>query len=295
MRAECRTKPLDCSATQSNIIADSGCVESTTEPVITFGRFRVLPQSRQFLANREVIEIGGRAFDLLITLLDSKGTIVSKNELLARVWPNTIVSESNLRVQIATLRKALGPDKEMIKSIPGRGYTLAEPIFNTSPNVSNPSQQALSRTLAPAPADGIAPHPSTTITQPTVVVIDDDAEIREALRGLMQSVGLNVAVFSSPRDFMNEASAAINCSCLVLDVRLPGRSGLDFYEDLVDANAEFPVIFMSGHADIPMSVRAMKAGAKEFLTKPVRHQDLLDAIQHALKTRERAHSADSSH
>jgi FixJ family two-component response regulator len=117
--------------------------------------------------------------------------------------------------------------------------------------------------------------------EPTVVVIDDDDEIREGLQGLLGSVGLRVELFASVQEFLG--SARPDCpGCLVLDVRLPGRSGLDFHDDLARANVHMPVIFISGHADIRMSVRAMKAGAVEFLTKPVRNQDLLDAIQQAL-------------
>jgi len=116
----------------------------------------------------------------------------------------------------------------------------------------------------------------------TVAVIDDDVDIREALSGLLRSVGLGVELFASAQEFLASAQAG-RTSCLVLDVRLPGRSGLDFYDDLVKANMRLPVVFISGHADIPMTVRAMKAGAVEFLTKPVRHQELLDAIQLAIE------------
>jgi FixJ family two-component response regulator len=118
-------------------------------------------------------------------------------------------------------------------------------------------------------------------TEPTVVVIDDDGEIREALQGLLRSVGLRVEMFASIPEFLGSGRPD-RPGCLVLDVRLPGRSGLDFQDDLVKANSRMPIIFISGHADVPMSVRAMKAGAVEFLTKPVRHQDLLDAIQLAI-------------
>ena len=116
----------------------------------------------------------------------------------------------------------------------------------------------------------------------TVVVIDDDVDIREALSGLLRSVGLGVELFASAQEFLASAQAG-RTACLVLDVRLPGRSGLDFYDDLVKANMRLPVVFISGHGDIPMTVRAMKAGAVEFLTKPVRHQELLDAIQLAIE------------
>jgi FixJ family two-component response regulator len=107
--------------------------------------------------------------------------------------------------------------------------------------------------------------------QSTVVVIDDDREIREALEGLLRSVGLRVELFASVQEFLDSARPDFP-GCLVLDVRLPGRSGLDFQGELAMANMHLPVIFINGHADVPMSVRALKAGAVEFLTKPVRDQ-----------------------
>ena len=104
---------------------------------------------------------------------------------------------------------------------------------------------------------------------PTVVVVDDDPSIRTALNDLFQSVGLQVRVFESAREFLANQRPDGPC-CLVLDVRLPGKSGLDFQRELNDENVHLPIIFLTGHGDIPMSVRAMKAGAVEFLTKPFR-------------------------
>jgi FixJ family two-component response regulator len=114
-----------------------------------------------------------------------------------------------------------------------------------------------------------------------VLVIDDDASMREALRALFRSVGLQVAVFASPQEFLLSKLPDVP-SCLVLDVRLPGLSGLDFQSDLAKAGIHLPIVFVTGHGDIPMTVRAMKAGAVEFLTKPFRDQDMLDAVQVAL-------------
>ena len=110
-----------------------------------------------------------------------------------------------------------------------------------------------------------------------VYVVDDDMAIREAISDLLGSVGLRVEAFALPRDFLAFKRPHAP-SCLVLDVRLPGSSGLEFQRELASANSAIPVIFITGHGDIPMSVRAMKAGAVEFLTKPFRDQDLLDAI-----------------
>ena len=115
-----------------------------------------------------------------------------------------------------------------------------------------------------------------------VYVVDDDASLREALLDLFASVGLDALAFGSPAEFLRH-KVSETPSCLVLDVRLPGLSGLDFQAELAKAKINLPIIFITGHGDIPMSVRAMKAGAVEFLTKPFRDQDLLDAVQRALE------------
>jgi FixJ family two-component response regulator len=125
--------------------------------------------------------------------------------------------------------------------------------------------------------------------QSTVFVVDDDASLREALKSLLRSVGLRVEAFGSGADFLKIKLPA-DAACLVLDVRLPGLSGLDFQAELAKAGIHIPIIFITGHGDIPMTVRAMKAGAVEFLTKPFRDQDLLDAVQIALE-RDRARRA----
>jgi len=117
---------------------------------------------------------------------------------------------------------------------------------------------------------------------PIVFVVDDDDAIREALRSLFRSVGLQVETFNSAAEFLQSELPAAP-GCLVLDVRLPGLSGLDFQAELAKAGIYIPIIFLTGHADVPMSVKAMKAGAVEFLTKPFREQDMLDAIRVALE------------
>jgi FixJ family two-component response regulator len=116
---------------------------------------------------------------------------------------------------------------------------------------------------------------------PTVFVVDDDRSVRDSLRRLVTSVGLAVEVFPTAQEFLS-APRHDAPACLVLDVRLPGLSGLDLQRELANSDATLPIIFLTGHGDIPMSVQAMKAGAVEFLTKPFRGQDLLDAIRHAI-------------
>jgi FixJ family two-component response regulator len=125
-------------------------------------------------------------------------------------------------------------------------------------------------------------HEPASAKEPIVFVIDDDASMRRALTNLFQSVGLKVEVFGSASEMLQSKLPDV-ASCLVLDIRLPGLSGLDFQTELAKANIHIPIIFMTGHGDIPMTVRAMKGGAVDFLTKPFRDQDMLDAVVMAIE------------
>jgi FixJ family two-component response regulator len=125
-------------------------------------------------------------------------------------------------------------------------------------------------------------HEPANAREPIVFVIDDDASMRRALTNLLQSVGLEVQTFGSAPEMLQSKLPDV-ASCLVLDIRLPGVSGLDFQTDLAKANIHIPIIFMTGHGDIPMTVRAMKGGAVDFLTKPFRDQDMLDAVVTAIE------------
>jgi FixJ family two-component response regulator len=127
--------------------------------------------------------------------------------------------------------------------------------------------------------------------RPIVFVVDDDALVRDAIEDLLESVGLEVRLFASAAEFLETRRPDVP-ACLVLDVRLPEQSGLDFQQAVVGTDMELPIVFITGHGDIPMSVRAMKSGAVEFLPKPFRDQDLLDAIQAAI-ARDRGRRADA--
>ncbi len=128
------------------------------------------------------------------------------------------------------------------------------------------------------------PHKADSISDedPVVLIVDDDPSMREALSGLLRSVGLRTEVFGSAPELLESELPDVPC-CLVLDIRLPKRSGLDFQAELTKSGIEIPIIFITGHGDVPMSVRAMKAGAVDFLIKPFRDQDLLDAVTIALE------------
>src|SRR5713226_8993741 len=138
----------------------------------------------------------------------------------------------------------------------------------------------------PAVAVALSQRALAMTEQPTIIIVDDDPDIREALGSVIRSVGLQTRALASVPEFLNEGRPD-GPTCLVLDIRLPGQSGLDFQRELSAANIHVPIIFITGYGDIPMSVQAMKGGAIEFLTKPFRDQDLLDAIQLGL-ARDRA-------
>jgi FixJ family two-component response regulator len=134
-------------------------------------------------------------------------------------------------------------------------------------------------------------HEPAGTGEPIVFVIDDDESVRRALTNLFQSVGLKVEVFGSASEMLHSKLPDV-ASCLVLDVRLPGLSGLDFQTELAKANVHIPIIFMTGHGDIPMTVRAMKGGAADFLTKPFRDQEMLDAVVKAIDRDRKRREAD---
>jgi FixJ family two-component response regulator len=127
-----------------------------------------------------------------------------------------------------------------------------------------------------------ASHASVSASEPLVFIVEDDESMRRALSNLFQSVGLEAVMFGSAAEMLQRELPDV-ASCLVLDIRLPGLSGLDFQAELAKANIRIPIIFITGHGDIPMSVRAMKGGAVDFLTKPFRDQDMLDAVMVAIE------------
>ena len=132
---------------------------------------------------------------------------------------------------------------------------------------------------------------SASAKEPIVFIVEDDVSMRRALGNLFQSVGLEVEVFGSASEMLKSKLPDV-ASCLVLDIRLPGLSGLDFQTELAKANVHIPIIFMTGHGDIPMTVRAMKSGAIDFLTKPFRDQDMLDAVVMAIERDRKRREAD---
>jgi DNA-binding response OmpR family regulator len=245
---------------------------------LEFGRYRILPASRLLLCCGEEIPIGGRAFDLLVTLLRMPGRVIDKNEIRKNVWPSTTVDESNIRFQIASLRRVLGPEGDLIKTIPGRGYLIADTDRIPEPSGSAPPLMPANPTEFPIWLKGQSD--ANPMQDQYVALVDDDATILEALAGLIRCAGFRAETFLSTRAFL-DSDQSYPPICIVLDAWLPGQGGLNFQDKLLSAGAYVPIIFISGYADIAMSVRAIKNGASDFLTKPVRHEDLLNAISTA--------------
>src|SRR6267143_4786615 len=189
-------------------------VSVSADAVIRFGRFCVLPRARQLLVDGHPVELGSRAFDLLMVLIGAPGILVTKNEIISRVWPDTVVEESNLKVQMSALRRVLNADRDVIKTVHGRGYVFTGEVTAASiepGSLDRPGSESAPPHLGPAlPTSlfgwgppGLQSATGSRMTvpdyeaQPVVVIIDDDPNIRDALRGLLRAVGLCVASFAS--------------------------------------------------------------------------------------------------
>ncbi|MDX8494751.1 response regulator [Mesorhizobium sp. VK22B] len=259
--------------------------------LLRFGRFCVVPGARQLLADGRSVRLGGRAFDLLLVLLRARGRLVPKDEILRSVWPSLVVEEANVRFQVTALRRALGEDRDLIKTVSGRGYLLTAELME-EPIDTDVVVRLATRRPPPGGTSDLRPAirhrqsgsrvPLQSDTTLTVAVIDDDPDVREALQGLFRSTGLRTILFSSVQEFLAWVPKSPP-QCLVLDVWLPEQNGLDIHSELAKIDMRLPVIFIGGHVDVPMAVRAMKAGAVDFLTKPVHHLDLLNAIRRAIR------------
>lgn len=255
--------------------------------ILRFRDYALVRSSRTLLRGGLPVEIGGRAFDLLELLLLNRGRLVTKAQVFAHVWPSIAVEETNLRFQIAALRKVLGDARDLIKTVPCRGY-----MFALEDDLKRLGLPAGGGRRPPAEPDGPggaehdflgfgSPILTGATPQPDVAVIDDDEGARVTIGGLLESVGLRVVSFADAEAFLL-AFPGLSPRCLVVDVWMPGRSGLDLQAELNEAGSRIPIVFVSGHADVHTSVRAMKSGAFDFLTKPVRHAELLSVVRSAI-------------
>lgn len=217
------------------------------------------------------LRLGCRAFDLLEVLMATPNRLVTKDELINAIWPQTVVEENNLQVQVSALRKILNLDRNQLETVPRRGYRL---------NLARPSNNG-----APPPVENGAayatPHNSVGEPQANVYVVDDEFAVRTALLRQLRSANITATGYESAAEFL--ATCALDePGCLLLDMKLSEGSGFDLQDELVRRKAPMPILFMSGFGTVDVSVRAMKAGAEGFLTKPLNEQRLFAAIRQAM-------------
>lgn len=268
--------------------------------MIRLGQASVSLELREVFKGGHAVRVGARAFDILEVLIDSQGRLVSKDELLKRVWPDTVVEENNLQVHICFLRKVLGCGRDMIKTIPGRGYRLVVAAASAAssasvvdlPEVVGMAATAISQQpnlrLIPVASHNRIAAMDIPITEEQgiaqeglVYIVDDEDSVRVAVDRLLRSAGFTSKSFCSAEAFLKEP-AVDRPSCLLLDINMATFSGFDLQLELGNRGNPMPIIFMTGFGTIPLSVKAMKAGAHEFLTKPFEDEALLEAIRNAL-------------
>jgi FixJ family two-component response regulator/DNA-binding winged helix-turn-helix (wHTH) protein len=296
--------------------------------MIQIAQVSVSLERREVFSAGKPVKLGSRAFDILETLIDAQGQLVTKDELLARVWPHSVVEENNLQVHISMLRKAFGDARDLIKTIPGRGYRLLLDNVQALAPVKVPALESattgngrdhlliallerlgLQDMLEESSQPGVAPANSVQASAPVwwpdagasvatppdrldalVYIVDDESSVRTALSRLLRSAGIACQAFATAEEFLQQPFAE-QLACLVLDVNLQAGSGFDLQQELHRRGCQMPVIFMTGYGTIPMSVKAIKAGAQEFLTKPFDEGQLLEAVDNALDYARRTFAA----
>ncbi|WP_068826190.1 response regulator [Pseudomonas sp. BMS12] len=237
--------------------------------MIRLGEAWLSMERREAFLHGEPVRLGSRAFSVLEMLLAAPNRLVTKDELIDAIWPDTVVEENNLQVQISTLRRVLQLDQRVLETVPRRGYRL------------NICSEAASLALVSPPDDD-----DTWKSLAHVHVVDDEPAVCAALVRLLRAMGIAATGHASAAAFLAECVVE-RPACLLLDVRLNEGSGFDLLDELTRRQAPFPIVFMTGFGTIDMSVRAMKAGALGFLTKPVNEDQLLCAVREAI---ERAHT-----
>ena len=241
-----------------------------------FGPFTMLPEERLLLRSGRPVRLGTHPFDILLVLCRHAGEVVSKEALANAIWGDEPLEEGNLRLHLTALRKALDDGHaghRYIADIPLRGYALVTPVTSVQEVTHSGFEEPAVSPRAPDEA-GVAPA--------LVHIIDDDQSVRNSLDSLLRSVGMQTRAYSDASSFLSAQRPEL-ASCIVLDIRMPGMSGLEFQSQLSQHHIQMPIIFMTGFGDIAMSVKAMKAGAVDFLTKPFRDQDILDAVARAIE------------
>lgn len=237
--------------------------------MIRIGNAQVSLERREVFLDGKPILLGGRAFEVLATLIKAKGRVVGKDELFSQVWAGTVVEDNNLQVQVSLLRKAFG-DRGLIQTVPRRGYRLAAEISFDVPC------QALGHSPLGVGADALEPLDDSANVP--VLVVDDDPSVRTALGRLLRSQDIPHHLFASA-EALFDARLQTPYACLLLDMHLPDTTGLEVQDTLRRLALPWPIVFMTGFGTIPMTVQAMRAGAVEFLTKPFDEEQLLTLLQ----------------
>lgn len=242
--------------------------------MIRLGQATISLERREAFLDGRPLRVGGRAFEILSVLMQADGRIVSKNELINQVWPDIVVEEQSAGADFLAAQTARGKRNHPDGS--RRGYRLLKdhepklPVFTA---------------LASAPI--VAQPPPVEAHSVPVFIVDDEACVRTALSRLLRAEGIEHRIFQSAEELL-EANLDNGPACLLLDVSLPDTTGLQLQAALNECGHPWPVIFMTGHGTIPMSVQAMKAGAVEFLTKPFNDDELLGVLR---STRQHAATA----
>lgn len=237
--------------------------------MIRLGNATVSLERREVFLDGQPLRLGARAFEILAKLIHANGRIVGKDELINHVWPDTIVEENNLQVQICALRKLFG-DKAFIQTVPRRGYRLL--VEASDEMLPTPRREI----VLSAKASTFEASPACSAVQ--VFIIDDDPSVSAALSRLLRAEDIPHTLFSSAEAFL-ESTWDSPYACVLLDMNLPAKSGLELQTALIQAKSPWPIIFMTGQGTIPLTVQAMKAGASEFLTKPFDDVHFLDVLQ----------------
>ena len=255
--------------------------------MIRLGQVTLSLERREVYQDLQPVPLSSRAFDILEVLVHAKGRLVSKDEFLSRVWPDTVVEENNLQVHISALRKLLGKHRELIRTVPGRGYRLVgepEPVPVAVPapvRVNAGCASIMAMPIAYPSGALVPPHCAPLSSDSLVYIVDDERSVRTALVRLLRASGIACKAFDSAQALLEEPMP--DCPvCLLLDVNLSISSGFELQQILAAREVPMPIIFMTGYGTIPLSVKAIKAGAHEFLTKPFDEGQLLSAIEHAL-------------
>lgn len=246
--------------------------------MIRLGDVRVSIERREVFRHDQPVRLGSRAFDLLECLLAAPQRLLTKGELIEAVWPDTVVEENNLHVQMSSLRKQLALDRDLLETVAGRGYRLNLSVVKIASAKDDPTTVA--RADDPSPDwRGLA----------TVHIVDDESTVRNGLVRQLRSAGFSALAYASAEAYLSTCSFE-EPSCLLLDVRLSQSSGLDLQAELAQRGIKVPIVFMTGFGTIDLSVRAMKAGAVGFITKPFDELALFDSLQEALETAHRLHA-----